>query len=59
MQDLTWDEVDEVSGGGDRLDAFLIGAGVGGVVGAVGGVPGSAAGALIGGVLALMIYELP
>jgi hypothetical protein len=59
MQELTWDEVEAVSGGGDRRDAFLIGAGVGGLVGAVGGVPGAAAGALIGGVVALVIYELP
>lgn len=59
MQELTWEEVDVVGGGGDRRDAFLIGAGVGGLIGAVGGVPGAAAGALIGGLLALAVYEIP
>lgn len=62
IQELTWDEVDLVSGAAtlrEVSEAFLVGAGVGGTIGGIAGAaPGAAAGVLIGGAVGVVALFL-
>lgn len=59
IADLTDSEIDDISGGGNAGEAFLVGAGAGGLAGGfIGAMPGAAVGALVGGGTAVLLYYL-
>lgn len=56
---LSFEELDEASGGASLGEAILIGAATGGFIGSLASPAGSAVGALVGGVVGAVLYELP